>query len=87
MKIRLYSPFNHICGSELDIKIKGPISLKKLICILSSKYSGFEKYALKKNDEELWAHMLVLKNGGAIRLDDKIDPDDYIHILPLASGG
>ena len=87
MKIRFYKPFNRICGSELDIEIEEPITLKNLIYILSLSYSGFEKYASKENDEKLRAHMHVVNGGRLVKLDDTIQPNDKIGILPIASGG
>ena len=87
MKIRFYSPFNRICGSELDIEIEESITLKDLIYMLSLRYSEFEKYASKEDDEALWAHMLIVKNGASITLNDYIDSNDKIDILPFAAGG
>lgn len=55
--------------------------------MLASRYPGLARYSVQKNDVELSAHVMLIRDGTPLKLADKIEDEDCIDILLPVAGG
>ena len=87
MVIRFFGPFEKIAEKEVRIELREPISAQEMLQMLASRYPGFARYSVKKNDVELSAHVMLIRNGAPLKRADRIEDEDCINILLPVVGG
>jgi molybdopterin converting factor small subunit len=87
MLIRFFGPFAQLAKKESRMKLEDPITLRELIDRLSSRFSGFEAYALAADDTELSAYVIFLRNGRYLKLTDRVADEDIVEVVLPATGG
>lgn len=87
MVIQFFGPFEQLAEKEVRIELKEPISTREMLQILASRYPGFARYSGKKNDVELSAHLMLIRNGAPLKLADRIEDTDCISIFLPVTGG
>ncbi len=87
MLIKLFGPFEKFAEKEVRIGLREPISTQDMLEMLASRYPGFAPYSIKRDDAELSAHLMLIRNGEPLKLADKIEDKDCINILLPVVGG
>lgn len=87
MLIKFFGPFEKLAEKEVRIELKEPISTREMLQILASRYPGFTRYSVMKNDIELSAHVMLIRNGAYLELADMIEDMDCINIFLPVTGG
>lgn len=89
MKVRLYSPFNGMIGTDvISIDLSKESSLKEIIRQLIVTYPQFKAFIpADLTDEKLSKNLLFFKEGQVLRLDEKVGDEDELKVLPLLPGG
>ena len=87
MVITFFGPFEKLAEKQVRIGLKEPISTQEMLQMLASRYPGFARYSVTKNDAELSAHLMLIRNGAPLKLADKIEDKDCINILLPVVGG
>ena len=87
MVIRFFGPFEKIAEKEVRMKLKEPISTQEMLQMLASRYPGFARYSVTKNDAELSAHVMLIRNGVPLKLADRIQNKDCVNIVVPVVGG
>lgn len=87
MIIRFSGPFENLAGKEITIPLDRKITLRELLEILSRRYPGFQPYAEKKTDADLFAHAAFVCQGRSLKLDEIINDEDILNVLLPAVGG
>ncbi len=88
MRIRFHGYFRRAAGkNELQLTLKGALTLDGLIRHLSSNSRGFELLQGCTDDAELSAHAVFVRNGSHLRLIDAISDEDEIDVLIPSAGG
>jgi molybdopterin converting factor small subunit len=87
MLIQFFGPFEQLAEKEVRIDLKEPVSTREMLQMLASQYPGFARYSVTKNDAELSAHMMLIRNGAPLKLADKIEDGDCVSIFLPVTGG
>ena len=87
MLIRFFGPFANLAQKESRMKLEDPVTLRELIDRLSSRFSGFETYARAKDDTELSAYIIFIRNGRYLKLTDRVTDEDTVEVVLPATGG
>jgi len=87
MVIKFFGPFEKLAEKEVRIELKKPISTQDMLQMLASRYPGFAPYSTKRDDAELSAHVMFIRNGASLKLTDKIEDKDCVNILLPVVGG
>lgn len=87
MVIKFFGPFEKLAEKEARIELKKPISTQEMLQILASRYPGFTRYSDTKNDAELSAHVMLIRNGVPLKLADRIQNKDCVSIVVPVVGG
>lgn len=87
MIIRFSGPFENLAGKEITIPLDRKITLRELLEILSRRYPGFQPYAEKKTDADLFAQAAFVCQGRPLKLDEIINDEDILYVLLPAVGG
>ena len=87
MVIRFFGPFEKIAEKEVRMELKEPISTQEMLQMLASRYPGFARYSVTKNDAELSAHVMLIRNGVPLKLADRIQNKDCVNIVVPVVGG
>ena len=87
MVITFFGPFEKLAEKQVRIGLKEPISTQEMLQMLASRYPGFARYSVTKNDAELSAHLMLICNGAPLKLADIIEDNDRIDILLPVVGG
>jgi molybdopterin converting factor small subunit len=87
MLVKFFGPFEKLAEREVRIVLDEPISTKEMLQMLASRYPGLARYSMQKNDVELSAHVMLIRDGTPLKLADKIEDEDCIDILLPVAGG
>jgi len=87
MVIKFFGPFEKLAEKEIRIELEEPISTQEMLQMLASRYPGFARYSVGRNDVELSAHVMLIRNGAPLKLADRIEDMDCISILLPVTGG
>jgi len=87
MVIKFFGHFEKLAEKEVRIGLKEPISTQEMLQMLASRYPGFARYSAKRNDVELSAHVMLIRQGAPLKLADRIEDKDRIDILLPVTGG
>lgn len=87
MRIRFIGPFEKLAGKEMALELERPITLRELIGCLSRRAEGFTTYTELETDEALAAHVMFLRGGRHLRLDDRVRAEDEVDVVLPVTGG
>jgi molybdopterin converting factor small subunit len=88
MKIRFFKPFDELSGKEeIDLELKRPLPVKELLGIIAEKVPSFRPYLAKEKDEILNFFVVLIRGDEILKLQDVVQAEDTIKILPPISGG
>jgi molybdopterin converting factor small subunit len=87
MLVKFFGPFEKLAEKEVRIELEEPISTQEMLQMLASRYPGLARYSVQKDDAELSAHVMLIRDGIPLKLTDKIEDKDCVDIfLPVAGG-
>jgi molybdopterin converting factor small subunit len=87
MLVKFFGPFEKLAEKEVRIELEEPISTQEMLQMLASRYPGLARYSVQKDDAELSAHVMLIRDGIPLKLADKIEDKDCVDIfLPVAGG-
>ena len=87
MRIQFFGPFENMAESDVWLEIQEPLNLAGVLGILKKRYKGLERWADKTSDAELSAHVMFLRNGKPLKLQDNVSNKDHIQVLLPVTGG
>jgi molybdopterin converting factor small subunit len=88
MKIRFFKPFDEISGrDEMDLDLKGPAQVKEILGAIEKKVPTFQRYLRKEKDEVLNFFVVLVRGDEILKLNDWVQDQDTVKILPPISGG
>ena len=86
MKIRLYGIFKDVLGKEeIEVSLEEPVETGQLLKRLAEKYKELER--LSHYIENKGIKALIVANGSIVNQGFLLNNNDYVIILPPASGG
>ena len=86
MKVRVGSVLFEYTGNRAEVEARGA-TLGALLLDLEKRHPGL-RFRIVDEQDRIRAHMNVFVAGRRARdLDQKIGPDDEVHILQAISGG
>ena len=87
MRIRLFGHFEAMAPKEIEVELERPVVLKKLLKRMAGMFPALAKYASFKTEVEMSAHLMVVKNGKPVKLDDEIQDNDKLYLMTHIAGG
>jgi molybdopterin converting factor small subunit len=88
MKVRFFKPFDEISGrDEMDLDLKGPVQVKEVLGAIEKKVPTFQRYLRKEKDEVLNFFVVLVRGDEILKLNDWVQDQDTVKILPPISGG
>jgi molybdopterin converting factor small subunit len=88
MKIRFFKPFDELAGNkEVDLALKKPMPVKKLLAILADRIPSFKSYVRKEGDEVQSFFVILVRGDEVLKLEDLVQEGDVVKVLPPISGG
>jgi len=87
MVIRFYGPFRKTAGDQIDIELQGEATLRDLVEMLSNRIDGFPSYSGRTTDTNLAAHVMFIRKGNFLKLDQRVEKSDIIDVVLPATGG
>ena len=88
MQINFYGPFKNLFGPKITLELDKSTTIKELICILSNENVKFGRYfENRETDADLSGHIVFVKEGRNLGLNDCIENSDVVHVLLPATGG
>ena len=88
MKVRFFKPFDEISGrDEMDLDLKGPAQVKEILGAIEKKVPTFQRYLRKEKDEVLNFFVVLVRGDEILKLNDWVQDQDTVKILPPISGG
>ena len=87
MIIEFFGPFQKIAEKETRIEVEAPITLAELLERLQYQYPKLKPLLMKETYAELSAHVMFIKNGEPIKLNDVLIDEDIIQVLLPVTGG
>ncbi len=88
MKVRFFKPFDEISGrDEMDLDLKGPVQVKEVLGAIEKKVPTFQRYVRKEKDEVLNFFVVLVRGDEILKLNDWVQDQDTVKILPPISGG
>jgi len=88
MKVRFFKPFDEISGrDEMDLDLKGPVQVKEVLGAIEKKVPTFQGYLRKEKDEVLNFFVVLVRGDEILKLNDWVQDQDTVKILPPISGG
>ncbi len=86
MKVRFFGMLRDFAGVEsVDILLGGPVKVKELLNLLSSKLSWFNEFL--KNVEKANISIIILVNDSLVNEEYLLNEEDEVTLLPPAAGG
>ncbi len=86
MKVRFFGILRDFAGVEsVDILLGGPVKVKELLNLLSSKLSWFNEFL--KNVEKANISIIILVNDSLVNEEYLLNEEDEVTLLPPAAGG
>ena len=88
MRVRFFKPFDEISGrDEMDLDLKGPVQVKEVLGAIEKKVPTFQRYLRKEKDEVLNFFVVFVRGDEILKLNDWVQDQDTVKILPPISGG
>jgi hypothetical protein len=87
MRIHFHGPFESLAEKETRIDLDRPVSVGELLGLICRRYEAMSRYAGIRDDADLSAHLVFLRDGQFLRLSDWVQDGDLIRILLPATGG
>jgi len=88
MKVRFFKPFDDLSGqSEILVDLKKPISVEELFNVLETRLPSFQKYVHREGDEVQNRFAILVRGDEILKLQDLVQPEDVVKVLPPISGG
>jgi molybdopterin converting factor small subunit len=88
MKVRFFKPFDEISGrDEMDLDLKGPARVKEVLGAIEKKVPTFQRYLRKEKDEVLNFFVILVRGDEILKLNDWVQDQDTVKVLPPISGG
>ena len=88
MRINFYGPFKNSFGPKITLELEKSATIKELIFILSNQNAKFGRYfENRETDADLSGHIVFVKEGRILVLNDYIENSDVVHVLLPATGG
>jgi len=88
MKVRFFKPFDEISGrDEMDLDLKGPVQVKEVLGAIEKEVPTFQRYLRKEKDEVLNFFVVLVRGDEILKLNDVIQDQDTVKVLPPISGG
>ncbi len=88
MKIRFFKPFDEISGQdEMDLELKKPVQVKEVLGEIEKRVPTFQRYLRKEKDEVLNFFVVLVRGDEILKLNDLIQDQDTVKVLPPISGG
>jgi molybdopterin converting factor small subunit len=88
MKVRFFKPFDEISGrDEMDLDLKGPVQVKEVLGAIEKKVPTFQRYLRKEKDEVLNFFVVLVRGDEILKLNDWVQDQDTVKVLPPISGG
>ena len=88
MEVRFFKPFDEIAGtSAIRLKVLGPTPVRGLLKRLEEEILSFKPYVKMEGDEEQFFFMILVRGGEILKLDDLVEDEDVVKVLPPISGG
>jgi molybdopterin converting factor small subunit len=88
LKVRFFKPLAELSGKEeIDFDLKRPLPVKELLGILAERIPSLRPYLRKEKDEILNFFVVLIRGDEILRLQDMVQEEDTIKILPPISGG
>ena len=88
MKVRFFKPFDEISGrDEMDLDLKGPARVKEVLGAIEKKVPTFHRYLRKEKDEVLNFFVILVRGDEILKLNDWVQDQDTVKVLPPISGG
>jgi MoaD family protein len=86
MKVRFFGILRDFAGVEsVDVVLGGPVKVKELLNLLSSKLSWFNDFL--KNVEKANISIIILVNDHLVNEEYLLNEGDEVTLLPPAAGG
>ncbi len=88
MQVRFFKPFDELAGKgEIHLKIEKPIPVKELFGLIENQIPALQRY-VKKEDDEIQSFFLLFVRGDEIlKMEEYVNDNDVIKVLPPISGG
>jgi molybdopterin converting factor small subunit len=88
MRVRFFKPFDEISGrDEMDLDLKGPVQVKEVLGAIEKKVPTFQRYLRKEKDEVLNFFVVLVRGDEILKLNDWVQDQDTVKVLPPISGG
>jgi len=87
MLIRFFGPFEKLVGKEVHINLTRKSSLSSVISLLRDQYAGLTPYLEYRGDADLSYHIMFVKDGRPLKLDDRLCDHDTLQVLLPVTGG
>lgn len=87
MRIRFFGPFERLIQREVRIQFRDRTSLRDLVALLRDQYEALAPYLECETGDELSYHIMFVKDGKPLKLDDCLDDHDTVKVLLPVTGG
>ena len=88
MKIQFFKPFDELSGrEEIDLDLKGPVKVREVLGMIEKEVPSFRRFLQKEKDEVLNFFVVLVRGDEILKLNDWVQDQDTVKILPPISGG
>ncbi len=87
MKIKFLAPLNQIFGSAKELDFVHPVSVAELLRFLQDQAPAFTTYGGFGPGDKHPYGLLVWRQHHLMTLDEMLDPNDELEMVPMAGGG
>ena len=72
MIIRFLGPFEGLVAKHMNVNLNRKVELKEVILYVAERAEGFVNYTEMETDAPIPAHVMFLKRGKVLRLNDQV---------------
>ena len=87
MRVRLHSPLDKILAPVRELDVPGPVPLSTVLQMLQEEAPGFACYGGFTPGSEQPYGLLAWRNQELLFLNDMLDPEDEVEMIPMVAGG